>query len=264
MDLIRLDLNSWILKIAGKTILIDPWLVDPLVFYGMPWLFKACRQHPPAYSPATLPTIDLILISQSLDDHCHQPTLAQLDRTIPVLATPVAAKIAKKLGFVDVQALSTWQEYTLGSVQIIATPGAPLPGSFPPQLENGYFLKDQEQGETVYYEPHFFRPEEKIEQRLGQVDVAIAPVTGLTVCLQGQVVMGSTQTMALVKALQPRIFVPNGLGELVSSGLLQFISRAVGSLEEFRELLAASGLPTQLLVPESGENLHLSTSLIGT
>ena len=55
MKLTRIDLNSWILQIADQTVLIDPWLVDPLVFYGIPWLFTAYHTTPSVYTPATLP-----------------------------------------------------------------------------------------------------------------------------------------------------------------------------------------------------------------
>jgi len=47
MKLTRIDLNSWRIQIAGQTILIAPWLVDPLVFYGQPMLFTAYHTTPP-------------------------------------------------------------------------------------------------------------------------------------------------------------------------------------------------------------------------
>ncbi|MBE9018351.1 MBL fold metallo-hydrolase, partial [Chroococcidiopsidales cyanobacterium LEGE 13417] len=50
MKLTRIDLNSWLLEIAGLRVLIDPWLIDPLVFYGQPWLFSATHLKPPAYN----------------------------------------------------------------------------------------------------------------------------------------------------------------------------------------------------------------------
>jgi len=93
MKLTWIDLNSWIFQLAGKTILVDPWLVDPMTIYGQSWLFTAYHNHPLAYTPETLPPIDLIMISQGVDDHCHVPTLEKLDRAIPAIASPTAAKI---------------------------------------------------------------------------------------------------------------------------------------------------------------------------
>jgi L-ascorbate metabolism protein UlaG (beta-lactamase superfamily) len=258
MKLTRIDLNSWLLQIADQTILIDPWLVDPLVFYGQPWLFTAYHATPPAFTPATLPKLDLILISQGLDDHCHKPTLAQLDRNIPVVASPAAAPTVKALGYTSIISLAPWQTSTLAEkLEITAVPGAQLQ---PGQVENGYVLKDQLQGETLYYEPHLFRPDSGIEKRFESVDVAIAPVIGQIFPLLGQVIMGPNEAMTLIKTLRPRAFVPNALGDIRDSGLLPKLIRSVGSLEEFRHQLAASGMTTQLLTPAPGQTLELEFS----
>lgn len=255
MKLTRIDLNSWLLHIADQTLLIDPWLVDPLVFYGQPWLFTAYHATPPAFTPATLPPIDLILLSQGLDDHCHQPTLKQLDRQIPVVASPTAAKVVRSLGYTHITSLSNWQEYFFqNTLQITAIPGAVIQ---PGQEENGYFLKGGSTGETLYYEPHLFRPELQLEQRIGQVDLAIAPAIGQIFPLLGTVIMGPQAAQTLAQTLQPRFFVPTALGEIKTSGILPRFIRSVGSLPEFSSLLAQAGLSTQLLTPEPGETLEI-------
>lgn len=50
MELTWLDSNSWLIDWGNKRILLDPWLVGPLVFGGAEWLFKAertaCRPIP--------------------------------------------------------------------------------------------------------------------------------------------------------------------------------------------------------------------------
>ncbi len=255
MKLTRIDLNSWLLQIADQTVLIDPWLIDPLVFYGQPWLFTAYHNNPPVFTPATLPKIDLILLSQGLDDHCHQPTLEQLDRNIPVVASPTAAKVVKDLGYGDVISLAPWQRYTIAEkLEITATPGAVLQ---PGQVENGYVLKDQQSKSSIYYEPHLFRPETGISERIESPDVVLAPVVGQVFPLLGQVLMGPKEAMNLVKTLRPRFFVPNAMGDIRFSGILPKLIRAVGSVDEFRHQLAASGMATQLLTPAPGEVLDL-------
>lgn len=246
-------MNSWLLEIAGLRVLIDPWLVDPLVFYGQPWLFTAHHLQPPVYTPATLPKIDLILISQGLDDHCHKPTLEQLDRQIPVVGSPTVAATVKKLGYTTVQSLVPGQSYTFDTLSITAVTGAPIQG----QVENGYFLKDVESGETVYYEPHWFDSEKVTAQFQGTVDVAIAPIIGQVFPLLGQVIMGATEAMHLIQTLHPRIFVPTTLGEIKASGILPMLIRSLGSIEEFRDRLTTAGSTTQLLLPAAGETLEL-------
>jgi L-ascorbate metabolism protein UlaG (beta-lactamase superfamily) len=254
MKLTRIDLNSWLLEIAGLRVLIDPWLVDPLVFYGQPWLFTAYHLKPPVYTPATLPQIDLILISQGLDDHCHKPTLEQLERQIPVAGSPTAAATVKSLGYTTVHSLAPGQTHTFGEkLSVTAFPGAPLQG----QVENGYFLKDLASGETVYYEPHWFQSEKVTAQFQGTVDVAIAPTIGQVFPLLGQVIMGPEEAMHLIQTLRPRVFVPTALGEIKVGGILPMLIRSIGSVEQFRDRLAASGFTTQLLLPAAGETVEL-------
>lgn len=256
MKLTWIDLNSWIFQLAGKTVLVDPWLVDPMVFYGQPWLFKAAHSSPPAFTPETLPPIDLILLSQGLDDHCHVPTLEKLDRTIPVIASPTAAKVVKQLGYQQITTLSAWETATIApNLQITAVLGADIQ---PGQVENGYLLKDLPTGETLYYEPHLFP--HGVAERIGPVDVAIAPVIGQVFPLLGQVIMGPEQTLQMLQALHPRFFLPTTRGEIHASGILPMLTQSVGSLEEFRDRLIASGLPTQLLVPNPGETVEVVMS----
>lgn len=252
MKLTRIDLNSWILQIAGQTVLIDPWLVDPLVFYGQPWLFTAYHTTPPVYTPATLPPVDLMLISQGLDDHCHKPTLKQLDRSIPLVGSKTAAARVRGLGYRTVTSLSPGQTYIFAErLSITAIPGATIQG----QVENGYLLKDEGTGETVYYEPHLFQPAEVKD--MGFVDVAIAPVIGQFFPLLGQAVMGPDEAMQLVQTLHPRVFVPTAIGDIKVSGILPKLIRSVGSVEHFRSQLAASSITTKLLLPALGETFEL-------
>lgn len=255
MKLTRIDLNSWIFDLAGLKILVDPWLVDPLVFYGQPWLFTAYHNTPVAFSPETLPPIDLILLSQGLDDHCHRPTLEQLDRRIPVIASATAAKVVQQLGYQQVTVLTAGQTHEISTqLEITAIPGAEIQ---PGQVENGYLLRDRTDATTLYYEPHLFPVQPSVQAQIGPVDVAIAPVVGQIFPLLGQVIMGPEQALELVKSLKPRYYVPTTLGDIRASGVLPMLVKPVGSLEEFRDRLIASGLPTQLLVPKPGETLDL-------
>jgi len=38
--------NGWLLELAGRRILVDPWLVDSLVFPPGPWLFRGELPRP--------------------------------------------------------------------------------------------------------------------------------------------------------------------------------------------------------------------------
>jgi L-ascorbate metabolism protein UlaG (beta-lactamase superfamily) len=252
MKLTWIDLNSWLFQLAGKTILVDPWLVDPMTFYGQPWLFTAYHKTPPAFSPETLPPIDLLLLSQGVDDHCHVPTLEKLDRSIPAIASPTAAKRLTRLGFQHVTALSHWQSVTLDQLTIKAIVGAEIQ---PGQVENGLLLTEHTTGKTVYYEPHWYPAKETAQ--IGPVDVAIAPAIGQIFPLLGQVIMGPDQALDLVQKLQPQVFLPTTRGDIRVEGILPRLIKTVGSVEEFRDRLMASHSTTQLRVPNPGEPIEI-------
>ncbi len=227
-------------------------------FYGLPWLYTAYHNTPLAFTPETLPPVDLILLSQGVDDHCHKPTLERLDRNIPVIASPTAAKVVRSLGYQKVIPLSHWQEVDVTeTLQIAAVLGAEIQ---PGQVENGYLLRDLRTGETLYYEPHLAPFKEPLKQRLGEVDVAIAPVIGQIFPLLGQVIMGPEQALQLVEVLQPHYFVPTTMGDIRVSGILPTFIRSTGSVEEFRDRLTASKAPTKLIIPAPGETLELETA----
>lgn len=59
------------IEMGGQRILLDPWLIGTLVFGNLPWLFKGSR----ATSSPIPENIDLILLSQGLEDLTHPPTL---------------------------------------------------------------------------------------------------------------------------------------------------------------------------------------------
>lgn len=254
MQLTRIDLNTWLVRLASKTILIDPWLVDPLIFYGQPWLFKASHAVPPIYTPQTLPPLDLILLSQGLDDHCHEPTLSQLDRQVPVVGCPAAARVVQALEYRSVFALTPWQKHQMGELSIEAIPGPQIQG----QTQNGYLLRDLENGTVLYYEPHLCDPHTQARiARQTTIDVLLIPVVGQDFPLLGEVIMGPAKALEMVFALKPRAIVPTSVGDIRAEGLLARVIRPVGSLEEF-----ARGLGTayadRFYCPAPGETLEFA------
>jgi L-ascorbate metabolism protein UlaG (beta-lactamase superfamily) len=251
-----IGLNSWLLNIDDLHILIDPWLVDPIVFYGSPWLFEVKHLQPPCYTPATLPPIDLILISQSLDDHCHQPTLAQLSKQIPVVAAPSAVNIISQLGFEQVISLAPWEIYRFNeAIEITATPGAKIQL----RIENGFVVKSLHTSQSIYYEPHLAIDPTTIDRlsQLGQINAIIAPIVGQIFPLLGKVIMNSQDAFQLAAALTPQWYLPTAMGEVNVNGLLPQLTQADGSIAEFKQLLTQSALSTQLLIPQLGETVSV-------
>ena len=251
MHLTYFDSNSWLIELEGKRILLDPWLVGDLTFGGATWLFKGSKNqnHP-------IPeNIDLILLSQGLEDHAHPPTLEELDKNIPVLASPKAAKVVEELGYKEVNSLKHGESYQLGdNLEIKALVGSPVG---PNTLENAYFLKGLTTDKTIYYEPHGYHGEEI--KKMDAVDVVITPIINLKLPLLGAVIKGQKTAIDLCKCLEPQVILSTAAGGDVSfEGILLSILKAEGTVAEFANLLKQNGLSTLAIDPRSGEQIELS------
>ncbi|MDX2216589.1 MAG: MBL fold metallo-hydrolase [Oculatellaceae cyanobacterium bins.114] len=251
MYLTWLDSNSWLIEMGGQQILLDPWLVGNLVFGNMPWLFQGVRSQ----SRPIPVKIDLILLSQGLEDHAHPETLKQLDRTIPVVASPNAVKVVQELGYTQITSLSHGDSYTLAdNVTIQAFPGSPI-GPF--LTENAYLLREHSSGQTLYYEPHGYHAESL--RAIAPVDVIITPMVSLEIPVLGPIIQGHKTAFQIAQWLQPQVMLPTAAGGDVSfTGLINSVLQGSGSSAELRTQLAENGLTTQVIEPTPGDRLKIS------
>jgi L-ascorbate metabolism protein UlaG (beta-lactamase superfamily) len=246
MHLTWLDSNTWLIEFGGQRILLDPWLVGPLVFGNQPWLFQGQRR-----TPRSIPEhLDLILLSQGLEDHAHPPTLQQLEREIPVVGSPNAAKVVQALGYTRITILEhgetlIWRD----RLKIQAVPGSPI-GPF--LVENGYLLEDLESGIRLYYEPHGYHS--PILKDAAPVDVIITPLIDLKLPLLGPIIQGWSSALEVCQWLEPQVILPTAAGgDVEFKGVLNSLLRATGSVAEFRSILTANQLSVQLIEAIPGE-----------
>jgi L-ascorbate metabolism protein UlaG (beta-lactamase superfamily) len=249
MYLTWLDNNSWLIEMGGQRVLLDPWLVGSLIFGNSPWLFKG--QHT---QPRPIPeSVDLLLLSQGLEDHAHPETLQQLDRSLPVVASPNAAKVVTEMGYGNVTALEHGKTTTVGNLTIRAVPGSPVG---PLLIENAYLLTDTVTGKTLYYEPHGHHS--PMLKELAPVDVVITPIIDLAIPLLGPIIKGRESAIEVLNWLQPQTILPTAAGgDVKFEGLLVSVLRAQGGIEDFKQQLAQQTLPTQLLTPRPGERIEV-------
>lgn len=246
MQLTWYDSNSWLIEMSGKRILLDPWLVGPLVFANLSWLIKGVKN-------TTYPipeNIDLILLSQGLEDHAHPETLKTLNRNIPVVASPNAQKVVKELGYTKITTLAHNQTYTLSdAVEIKAVPGSPIG---PQLVENGYLLKELGTGYSLYYEPHGYHSPSLKED--APIDVVLTPVVGINIFGGIPFLKGQKSALELCQWLQPQYILQTAAGQETSfEGLLTAILQPNGTIEAFESLLAQNNLSTQALELKPGE-----------
>lgn len=250
MHLTWLDSNSWLIEIAGKRILLDPWLVDTLTFSNLDWLFKGTK-----LKERPIPeNIDLILLSQGLEDHAHPPTLKQLNRQIPVVASLSAAKVVQNLGYTSVTALNPGETCTFqDDLEIKATNGL---FAGPNARENGYLLKDLQSGLTLYYDPHGTHDPQI--QQAAPIDVVITPLIDLNLPLVGSIIKGTNKALEVAKWLKPQVMLPTAAGgDVIFEGLIDKFLTTAGSVEEFRASLAQNNLSTKVIEPVPGDRIQL-------
>ena len=251
MNLTYLDSNSWLIELDGKRILLDPWLVGDLVFNNQEWLFKSHKNNPQPIPE----NIDMILLSQGLEDHAHPPTLKKLDRDLLVVASPNAAKVVRKLGYTNVTSLDHGEVFQLGEqIEIKAVPGSPIG---PTLVENGYIIKGLESGKNIYYEPHGNHSD--CLKEVAPIDVIITPLVSLKLPLVGAVVKGQKAALEVCKRLNPQVIISTAAGGDVDiEGMLVSIIQSEGTVETFNHLLAQNNLSTKAIDPQSGETIELA------
>ncbi|EKV00648.1 putative Zn-dependent hydrolase of beta-lactamase fold [Leptolyngbya sp. PCC 7375] len=245
-----LDVNSWQFNLAGRSLLVDPWLIGDLVFNNTGWLVRGIRPR-----PIPIPQqVDLLLLSQGLADHAHPETLAALDKSIPVVASAAAAKVAKEKGFIDVINLPPGQSHRLGDDLLIeALPGAPIG---PLTQENAYIITVLDTGLRLYYEPHGY-PDVALATR-PPVDVAITPLVSLTLPVLGPVIRGGEGALELAQKAKPQWLLPTADGGDVGyEGLLAKFLTASGGADVVRSQLANANLSTEIKTLRPMEALTL-------
>ena len=255
MYLTWLDSNSWLIEVEGVRILLDPWLVGDLVFGNLTWLFRGekTKQKP-------LPEdIDLILLSQGLEDHAHPATLKELDHKIAVVGSPNAAKVVQELGYSQVTALKHGESQKIKDlVEITAMPGSPIG---PQLVENGYLIKNLQTGETLYYEPHGYHSA-SLKEKL-PIDIVVTPIINLKLPLVGAVIKGQESALEVCQWLQPKVIIPTAAGgDINFSGLLLSFLSAQGDAATFSKLLLENQLTTQVIDPKPGERFLVNTATI--
>lgn len=260
-----LEGNSWLWEVGGLKILVDPILVGNLDF-GIPWLYDAAKKVLKNFQLDNLPVIDCLLITQSLDDHCHIKTLNPLSRKFPnlrVIATPNAKTLLDPL-FSNVIYLEPDEDSEIEvsdgfQVKIKATAG-PILGPPWKRPENGYIVTSPKGVVTLYYEPHCVYNKRFLEKE--KADIVITPVIK-QLLPNFTLVSGQEDAVQLVKCLSAKFVVPMKNGDLDCKGFLAPIVQSEGTIESFKQLLSKELPHVKVLQPTPGEPLDISITVHG-
>ncbi|KAI5436096.1 uncharacterized protein LOC127118944 isoform X1 [Lathyrus oleraceus] len=256
-----LEGNSWLWNVGGANILVDPILVGNLDF-GIPWLYDASKKFLNNFQLSDLPEIDCLLITQSLDDHCHLKTLNPFSLKFPntrVIATPNAKTLLDPL-FRNVTYIGPGQSSEIetkdgSKIRIKATAG-PVLGPPWQRPENGYtvevfwYLVTSPQVQlSLYYEPHCVYNPGFIEKE--RADIVITPVVK-QLLPKFTLVSGQEDAVKLAKLLQAKFVVAMKNGDLDSKGPLASIIQSEGTIGSFKELLSKELPGVKVVEPTPG------------
>lgn len=201
-----LEGNSWIWNVGGANILVDPILVGNLDF-GIPWLYDAAKKVLKNFQLSDLPEINCVLITQSLDDHCHLKTLKPFSQKFPnirVIATPNAKGLLDPL-FRNVTYLEPGESSDIetnngSNISVKATAG-PVLGPPWQRPENGYLVRSPQGQLSLYYEPHCVYNHSFVEKE--KADIVITPVIK-QLLPNFTLVSGQEDAVKLAKLLQAK------------------------------------------------------------
>lgn len=109
--------QGWLLATRRTAILIDPLLGDRFGHFG----HLGVRHPPCVVRPQHFPPIDAVLLTHEHDDHLDVPSLALVDRSVPVFmstrSSAAAHEAVEQLGF-DVDALAAASEFEIGDLVV--------------------------------------------------------------------------------------------------------------------------------------------------
>ncbi|CAN6335301.1 unnamed protein product [Urochloa humidicola] len=276
LKLTYLEINSWVWEVEAPPqqvrILVDPLVVGNLDF-GAPWLFDGAKKDPgvKALCVEDLLPADLLLITQSLDDHCHIRTLTQLSAMAPdlsVVTTPNAQPVLDSLPtrFRRVTYLEPGQSAAVtDQLRVVATAG-PVLGPPWQRPENGYILllrMDEDDGGhgLLYYEPHCVYDRAFLEKQRLRADVVVTPVVKQLLPANFTLVSGQEDAVHLARLLRARYVIPMSNGDVDAGGLLGPLISKQGTTSSFQAMLSEALPEVQVVVPTPGVPLQLQLDI---
>jgi len=109
-----------LMRIGGMNIITDP-VMSSRVGIGLGLMTGGPRRfYAPALNVRDLPKLDLILSSHAHFDHLDRPTLARLDKKVPIIAAHHTSDLIRDLGFRKIRELRWGESFSLRGLNITA------------------------------------------------------------------------------------------------------------------------------------------------
>jgi L-ascorbate metabolism protein UlaG (beta-lactamase superfamily) len=244
-----------IIRYGGFTLLTDPNFLHAGDHVHLGYGLRSRRLTNPAVEIEDLPPLDLVVLSHLHGDHFDRVAEAKLDKTLPIVTTPHAARYLEGKGFRPLEGLRTWESINVrkgdARLRVTAMPGTHAPGPMrkvlPPvmgsmlefgEAERATRLRLYISGDTLVHNRL-----REIPRRYPEIDLALLHLGGTRV-LGILVTMDAEQGVEALRIIDPRTAVPihyNDYGVFKSP------------LEDFKKAVAEAGLEDRVRYLAHGE-----------
>lgn len=250
-----------LIRYQGMTILTDPNFLHKGERVHLGYGLTSERLTNPAMELASLPPIDLVVLSHMHEDHFDRLVQEKLNKETPVVTTREAAEKLKRLGFTRTVGLSQWDRLSVekgeARLRITAAPGrhgkagmqALLPTVMGSVLDFGP-QPDQPQyriyisGDTLVYDDL-----KEIPQRFPRVNLALLHLGGTRILGVFKVTMDGRDGVDLLQIIQPQKAIPIHYNDYTV-----FKS----PLADFERAVKAAGLEQKVVYLKHGETYSFS------
>jgi L-ascorbate metabolism protein UlaG (beta-lactamase superfamily) len=209
-----------ILRYGDLTILTDPNFLHKGDHVHLGYGLKSKRLTEPAITLDKLPPVDLVVLSHMHGDHFDQLVQEKLDRNIPIVTTPDAAKYLQKMGFKSRYPLGTWEALTVTKgntkVRISSMPARHGPGAAAAALpETMGTMLDFSSGEGknsyrmyISGDTLVFNDIREIPRRFPGIDLALLHLGGTRILGVLKVTMDGKDGVQIMQIIAPERAIP--------------------------------------------------------
>ncbi|UOQ72113.1 MBL fold metallo-hydrolase [Hymenobacter cellulosilyticus] len=242
-----------LLKVAGKTLLVDPLLAPRFQYDPIPQTANTVRNPtvdlPFAATelPALLASLDAVLLTHTHLDHWDTVAQQQLPKDLPILCQPADTELLRTAGFTQVLPIDTQLEWE--GIRVYRTSGQHGRGEIGRQMGTVSGFVVEAEGQRLYIAGDTIWCEE-VEQALDLYHPNFIVVNaGAAQFLQGGAIVMTAADVAQVARHAPQASI--------YAVHLEAVNHCAEDRATTRAYLAQQGLTARVHVPADGEWLTL-------